>query len=314
MTKGLRQTLAALGAVVILGLVLYGVGAVEPARERYLIIHSDDSGFSSAVNEATIRAMERGVVSSSSIMVMCPGFEEIADYAIAHPEKDFGVHLVLTAEKQDMRWGPVLKGKVPSLVQPDGSFWRKSEEVAQHAVAEDVDRELRTQIQLALDRKIPITHLDHHMWVMLQRPDLLKIYVQLGIDFNLPLRLHKVHTPEECGRLLQDADEYQRLIQPAIDRGLPLFDFVESNNYNVAPASKRNYYLKMLRGLKPGVSEFVIHCSVNRPGLQLPNAPDRREADARVFTSPEIKDEIRRLGLRVITWQQLRRLKEEGRL
>ena len=309
-----RRSIAAVAAAAILLAVVVGAGTVQSPQERYLVIHSDDAGFSAAVNEATIRAMERGVVSSASIMVMCPGFDEIADYAISHPEKDFGIHLTLTCESNNFRWGPVLKGQVASLVQPDGSFWRKSEQVADHAKPDDVDRELRAQVRRALDRGIPISHLDHHMWVLLQRPEFLRIYVQLGLDFHLPIRLHRVFTPAECGPMLQNAEEYQSLIQPLKTRGSPLFDFIETGNYDVPPDQKRAYFLKTLRELKPGVSEFVIHCSANRPGTPLPNAQDRREADARVFTSLEMQDEIRRLGIKVVNWKELRRLRDGGKI
>ncbi len=300
--------------MIIAALLLVVAGAVAPPRERYLMIHADDAGFSAGVNEATIRGMERGVISSASIMVMMPGFEQIAQYAIAHPEMDFGIHLVVTSEKRDFRWGPVLEGQVPSLVQKDGSFWRTSQEVALHAVPDDVDRELRAQIRKALDRGVPVTHLDHHMWVLLQRPEFLRIYVGLGRDFRLPIRLHRTFTPEECGELLQDAPEYYSLIEPALGGGNPMLDFIETANYDVPAEKKRDYYLQVLRHLKPGLSEFVVHCSVNRPGMLLPGMPDRREADARIFTSLEIKDEIRRLGIRVVSWKDLLRLQADGKL
>lgn len=309
-----RRAVAAGGSVLVLSAVLVGIGVAVPAEQRYLVITADDAGFSAAVNEATIRAMEQGVVSSASIMVTCPGFDEIADYAILHPEKDFGVHLTLTCESREVRWGPVLKDQVPSLVRPDGSFWPKSEMAAAHATAEDVDRELRAQVRRALDRGIPITHLDHHMWVLLQRPDLLRIYVKLGEDFRLPIRLHRTFTAAECGRTLQDADEYQSLIRPAAERDVPLFDLIETNNYDVPAEQKRAYFLNVLRELQPGISELVIHCSANRPGMLLPGAPDRRAADARVFTSLEIQDEIRRLGIIVVSWTELCRLREAGRI
>lgn len=304
-----RKLLAGLGAALILSTLVISLGAIRPQPHCYLVIHSDDAGFSAAVNEATIRAMEKGIVSSASIMVMCPGFEEIANYAISHPERDFGVHLVLTSEKFDSSWGPVLKEDVPSLCRARGEFWRTCEEVAQHARIEEVGKELRAQIHKALNRKIPVTHLDHHMWVLLQRPDLLKLYVQLGAEFNLPIRLHRFFTAEECGKLLQNPEEYQALIEPALKRRNPAFDFIETNNYDVPPDMKRAYYINVLRNLKPGVSEFVVHCSVNRPGTLLPNAPDRRAADAAVFTSLEIQEEIRRLGIRVIGWKDLVKLK-----
>src|SRR5262249_15812207 len=164
-----------------------------------------------------------------------PAFEDFARYATAHPEYDYGVHLALTCEARQMRWGPLLKEQVPSLIQRDGTFWQKSGDVAKHAQADDVRRELRAQIQLALDRKIAICDLDHHMWVMLQRPDLLRIYVELGLEFQLPVRLHRTHTPEECGAALQNAAEYAEIIRPMADKNYPLFDFIEADNYNVAP-------------------------------------------------------------------------------
>jgi predicted glycoside hydrolase/deacetylase ChbG (UPF0249 family) len=314
MTPHSRKLIAGVGSVAIFLAVLIALGEGKPSETRYLLIHADDAGFSEAVNAATIRGMEKGVVSSASIMVMLPGFDEIADYAIAHPEKDFGVHLVLTAEKYDYRWGPVLgKENVPSLVDTDGSFWRRAEDVAQHAKADEVERELRAQVRRAVDRGIPITHLDHHMWVMLLRPDLLKIYVQLGREFQIPIRLHRKFAPEFCGPQLQEAAVYEQAIEPLVSAGAPMLDFIDGNNYGISSDGKRVYFIRLLRNLKPGFSEFVIHCSANRPGDLFPNGQSGRMADARVFTSPEIQDEIRRLGIQVATWKDLVNLKKAGK-
>lgn len=310
MTTPTRRVMAALATALVVTMVLIVAGAVAPPRETLLMVHADDAGFSAGVNGATIRGMERGVITSASIMVMLPGFDEIADYAIAHPEMDFGVHLVLTSEKREFRWGPVLAGKVPSLVKPDGTFWSTSEEVAEHAAPEEVERELRAQIRKALDRGVPVSHLDHHMWVLLQRPEFLRIYARLGTDFGLPVRLHRDFTPEECGERLHDAEEYVELIEPLAARGNPLFDLIETKNYDVPADKKRDYYLGVLRSLQPGLTEFVIHCASNRVETPLPGMVDRREADARVFTSPEFREEIRRLGIRLVNWKSISRTKK----
>lgn len=312
MTRRTKSFLAFLGTIAIVALILVGGRAAGLPRDCYLIIHTDDAGYCQAVNEGAMDGLERGVVSSTSILVVCPGFEEFARYAIAHPQHDYGVHLALTCESSQIRWGPVLKGQVLSLVRPDGSFWQRSEEVAQHAELDDVRRELKAQIQRALDRGIPISHLDHHMWVLLQRPDLLQVYVELGLEFQLPIRLHRTHTPQECGAALQNSAEYAELIRPIVAKGNPLIDFIETDNYGVKADAKRAYFISKLRQLKPGVSEFVIHCSANGPGMVLPGAADRREADTRVFTSLEIQDEIRRLGIRVISWKELTELRRRG--
>jgi hypothetical protein len=98
--------------------------------EKLLIINGDDTGMCHTANVATIDALERGLLTSATIMVPCPWFPEIVDYAKAHPEKGFGLHLVQTSEWVRYRWGTVAsRDQVPGLLDPDGDFWHETPQV-----------------------------------------------------------------------------------------------------------------------------------------------------------------------------------------
>jgi predicted glycoside hydrolase/deacetylase ChbG (UPF0249 family) len=61
----------------------------------YLVVNADDFGFSRSVNRGVIEAHERGIVTSTSLMVDRPGAVEAARYASAHPELGVGLHAEL---------------------------------------------------------------------------------------------------------------------------------------------------------------------------------------------------------------------------
>src|SRR6476620_1329819 len=121
-----------------------------PKNTKLLIIHADDLGVSHSENEASIQALEKGAVNSGSIMVPCPWFPEIAAYATAHPDADFGLHLTLTSEWRLYKWGPTLpRDQVPGLVNARGYFYGSVEDVGKHASLSEVEHELRSQIERA---------------------------------------------------------------------------------------------------------------------------------------------------------------------
>src|SRR5262249_46267566 len=134
------------------------------ATDRILIINGDDVGVSHAANAATIDALENGLMTCASIMVPCPWFPEIAAYARAHPNADFGLHLTHTSEWKGYKWGPVAsKSEVPGLVDPQGYLWPEIIFVYKNATPEQAYIEARAQIQKALAAGIDVTHIDSHL-------------------------------------------------------------------------------------------------------------------------------------------------------
>src|SRR5579864_3294490 len=114
---------------------------------KYLILHADDLGFSQSVNDAILTALSNGWITSASVMVPCPHFEEVAEHVRKRPELDIGVHLTLTSEWTDQRWKPLCPVEsVPSLVDGDGYLWSNVEQFLCHAVPDQVEREVHTQV------------------------------------------------------------------------------------------------------------------------------------------------------------------------
>src|SRR4051812_43570984 len=122
----------------------------HPRNAKLLILHADDIGVAHSENAASFDALDKGVVNSGSIMMPTPWVTEVAAYAKAHPNADLGLHLTLNSEWNTYRWGGVAPhDQTPSLHDPDGTFPRETQTVAKRAKVEEVERELRAQIDRA---------------------------------------------------------------------------------------------------------------------------------------------------------------------
>jgi len=245
----LKKFVLAVLAVVFL-CTTSGLRAAEADAKRYVIIHADDAGMSHSVNRATIEAMEQGIVSSASIMVPCPWFKEIAAYAKAHPEKDFGIHLTLNSEWDNYRWAPVAgRDRVPSLVDKEGYLWGGVPQVVVKAKAAEVETELRAQVQRALDFGVPVTHLDTHMGAGVSRPDLVEVYVKLGLEFNVPvffLKNLRREVPDERIRV-----RAAQLVETLEKHKLPVLDHMTQLYTNGSVEEKQAQYLKAIADSPP---------------------------------------------------------------
>ncbi len=290
------------------------VSTTPPIQKRYLIVHSDDAGMSHSVNRATIDAMEQGFVSSCSIMVPCPWFPEFAQWAAKNPEKDFGIHLTLNSEFGSYRWGPVAdREKVPSLVDLDGYLHQSKDEVIAKARPAEVEIELRAQIERAKQAGIRLSHLDTHMGTVVSTADMLEIYVRLGIEFDLPVMLIRNIDPQISRAYPDLARLNEQNLSLLASKGLPpidhLFQFYEGKDH----AARQERYLRTFRELKPGVTQMIIHCGYDDSELQaITGSHFLRDDDRRIFSDPEVKAEIERMGVEIINWQQLREMHSAG--
>src|SRR3954470_8078985 len=151
----------------------------HPRDAKLLILHADDLGVAHSVDAASLDALDKGAISSASIMMPTPWVTEVAAYAKTHPDADLGLHLTLTSEWQTYRWGSVESSdKVSSLLDADGTFPSDVAPVVARAKAQDIERELRAQVERALALGIHPTHLDSHMGALFSGPELLASYIK----------------------------------------------------------------------------------------------------------------------------------------
>jgi chitin disaccharide deacetylase len=284
----------------------------DPAtgQKKYLIIHADDAGMSHSVNRATIDAMEQGIVSSASILVPPAWFPEFADYARKHPEKDYGIHLTLTSEWEFYRWGPVApREQVPTLIDDQGYLWDNVELVMQHVKAEEAEIELRAQINRARQFDVPLSHLDTHMGALFSRPDLMEVYVKLGLEFDLPVLFIRKITPEVARGYPVLAGRGQAMIDRLSSRRFPLLDNIGQFYDGDSHEKRHRQYVDFLRDLPAGVSELIIHCGYDDAELRaITDSASRRDGDRRIFTDPATVALVKDLRIEVITWKQFREM------
>jgi predicted glycoside hydrolase/deacetylase ChbG (UPF0249 family) len=298
--------------VVLCATVAYGQ-APNAGQSKYLIIHADDAGMSHSANRATIDAMEHGIVSSASILVPPAWFPEFAEYARQHPVKDFGVHLTLTCEWEAYRWGPVApREKVPSLIDEQGYLWDNVELVARHVKAEEAAIELRAQVDRARKFGVPLTHLDTHMGALFSRPDLLDVYVNLGIEYDLPILFIREVPPPIAQAYPVVASRAAVVLKKLDTAKLPILDrigqFYEGDAFDV----RRKTYVDFLRDLPPGVTQLIIHCGYDNEELRaITNSADRRDADRKIFTDPATAQLVKNFDIEVITWKQFREMQQK---
>jgi predicted glycoside hydrolase/deacetylase ChbG (UPF0249 family) len=278
--------------------------------EKYLIIHADDAGMSHSVNRATIDAMERGIVSSASILVPPAWFPEFADYARKHPDKDYGIHLTLTSEWEFYRWGPVApRDKVPSLVDQQGYLWDNVTLVAQNVKADEAEIELRAQIDRARQFGVPLSHLDTHMGALFSRPDLIEVYVGLGLEYDLPVLFIRDISAEVALAYPALAGRGAAMIQKLNERRLPLLDHIGQFYDGESHEERHQQYIDFLRNLPPGVSELIIHCGYDNEELRaITDSSPRRDGDRRIFMDPATSALVKELNIEVLTWKQFREM------
>jgi predicted glycoside hydrolase/deacetylase ChbG (UPF0249 family) len=273
---------------------------------KLLIIHADDAGLSHSENMATIQSLEKGMVNSYSIMVPCPWFYEMAVFAKNNPQFDNGIHLTLTCEWENYKFGPVLPvSEVSSLVDENGHFYKKREQLRKNASAEDVKNELQAQIEKAIKFGLKPTHIDSHMYSVGASPEFFDIYRGLGEKYNLPVLIN-----EQLMKIVGLNPELN------IKEGDFLIDRTYVAEFKYFETGKLgDYYSWILENLTSGLNLILIHpafddnemkgVTINHPNF----GSEWRQIDFDFFTSERNKSKLKENNIELVTWNDIKNRK-----
>jgi predicted glycoside hydrolase/deacetylase ChbG (UPF0249 family) len=321
-----------------------------PKGARVIILHVDDAGMSHESNDGAQTAIEKGVATSTSVMMPCPWVPEFVKYLDRHPNTDAGLHFTLTSEWDNYRWGPLVgKSIVPGLTDKQGCLYPSVVAVYFNASADEVDKEIRAQLDRALKMGFKPTHLDSHMGTLFAKPAFTEKYIKLGIEKQIPVmfpggddlfyraeaRAATIAELKQQGKytegmpipdpaVLANVKETGAMIWKA---GLPVLDDLHNSSYDWqmpdidkmtdAEIQKwyTDHYIESIGRLSPGLTMVIMHCTNPSPNFdQISDTGKKRKGDLLAMLDPRLKAFLKEKGFILTTWREVmeRRVKAGG--
>ena len=305
-----------------------------PKDARVLILHVDDAGMSLDSNEGAIKAMTEGVANSVSVMMPCPWVPGFVSFLKQHPTTDAGLHLTLTSEWDNYRWGPLAgKPAVPGLVDTQGALWGSVAEVVQHATPDEVYSEIKAQLARARDMGFDPTHLDSHMGTLFGSSDYIKQYVRLGMENKIPVMIPGGHNTAIIEGLKKDGNPQAEALGKQMsalgkmlwDAGLPVLDDLHNVSYDWKYEKHKTHYdeaalrkeatanyIESIKALKPGLTMVIMHCTEPSPKFaEISSSGLTRKADLLAMTDPAFKKFLTDNKIILTTWREVMKRRTE---
>lgn len=156
---------------------------------KYLIVNADDYGMASSVSQGIRDSHERGIVTSTTVMIGMDGAAEGVQQALKEtPNLGLGLHVVVAGKAMK----PVLPAsEIPSLVRPDGLFY-DNPVWAEKAPGFNRDEMIR-EVNAQFDRFVQVagqlpTHIDSHYHAAYYQEGSIEAMRALALKHNLPMR------------------------------------------------------------------------------------------------------------------------------
>ena len=241
---------------------------------------------SHSVNMALEKLIATGLPVSVSVMFPTPWYQETVEILKRNPDVSVGIHLTLNSEWKNYRWGPVLgRTAVPSLVDADGYFFPSADALYQnHPNIQEIEKELRAQIDRALKSGLKIDYVDYHMGTVMRYPEFRDLTERLAREYGLGM------------------SEY-------------FGDSGQDPQYSAAPPAKIDSLLAMINRLQPQVNMVVTHVGIDDAELgalldmntsgPLPDMSKNRQGELDALTSPRFREALKARNVQLLTYRQL---------
>lgn len=256
-----------------------------------LIVRADDMGFAHSGNLALIKTYKEGIATSIEVIVPSPWFPEAVKMLAENPGIDVGIHLAITSEWDNVKWRPV--SDCPSLKDEDGYFYPMvwpNKNYPKRAILdnafklEDIEKEFRAQIELAL-KKIPrISHISGHMGCTNINAEVTQMVERLSKEY-------KIH----------------------IDLASKKVQYIGFNGPHKTFAEKKASFLAMLASLQNGnIYMFVEHPAFEDAEMRAihhigyEDVAEDRQGVTDLFTDAEVKDFIKKKNIKLISYKDLK--------
>jgi len=262
-------------------------------KDIRIIFRADDISSSHTANLACVDVYKNGIARSVEIMVPCPWFLEAVKMLKEVPGYDVGVHLTMTSEWENIKWGPITNA--PSLADEDGYFypmyWSNDRFPPERTFLgnewkiEEVEQELRAQIELAM-KHLPgrISHMGIHMGGTSVDPKIAEVHEKLAKEYGLMTSL----TPFNVKRF--DGFKGARLGEEMITNLVQSLEEVGPGDYIFI--DHPGYVTEEMRAIG---HDGYYDVALNRDGV------------TKAWTDPRIKEVIERRGIQLISYADLKK-------
>jgi hypothetical protein len=268
--------------------LLLALGAQDPAEIR-LVVRSDDMGVAQSVNEGCLRSCTDGLARTIEVVVPGPWYVDAVRMLKDRADIDVGLHLCLTSEWENVKWGPLTKA--PSLTDANGHFFpmtRQRKDFPPNSgfldagpKADEVERELRAQIE-RIRRDLPrVSHLTAHMGTAVSTPEFKAIVQRLAEEYKLPLEAPGLRSVRGFGGAKKTAEQ------------------------------KEADLVAILENLGPGTWLIVEHPATDTPEsrrmghLGYENVAEDRAGVLHALTSEKAKKVVRDRGIKLASYRDV---------